>query len=101
MKRKILIPIDEANQLTAEAQKRAEADIEELRKLGITIDEVRTLLSEWAGRNLGLYDLRSKVQYALATGIPAGQTQGHVSHTELALFRAEVKMSNAVPEDVL
>lgn len=100
MKRKILIPVDEANRLTAEAQKRAEADIEELRKLGITIDEVRTLLSEWVGRNLGMHDMTTKVKYVHENAIPVAQN-GHISITELAIFRREIKMTNAMPEDVL
>ena len=101
MKRKILIPIDEANRLTAEAQKRAEADIEELRKLGITIDEVRTLLSEWVGRNLGMHDMASKVKFCINNAMPVAHKSGHISITELAIFRREIKMMNAMPEDVL
>lgn len=92
MKRKILIPIS--------AEEVTEHDnLAELQSLGITIDEVRALLTEWVRRNVGLSNMRDKTERALRMGWK--QKNGHISHTDLFLFRAENKLDNGLPEDIL
>ena len=91
MKRKVLIPTnpkevkEQSNQLI------------QLQRLGITIDEVRTLLSEWVSRNLGMHDMASKVKYCIEYEIPVAHQSGY----DLAIFRREIKLENSLPEDFL
>jgi len=97
MKRKVLIPTNSREEVT----KTARDNLAELQRLGITIDEVRILLSEWVSRNLGMHDMASKVKFCIENAMPVAHKSGHISITELAIFRKEVKLENGLPEDIL
>jgi len=97
MRRKVLIPTNSRE----EVMETARDNLAEIRRLGITIDEVRILLSEWVSRNLGMHDMASKVRFCIDNAMPVAHKSGHISITELAIFRKEVKLENGLPEDIL
>ena len=108
MKRQILIPINHEDEERYNERKyhtikvptlMEVENLVELHRLGITIDEVRMLLSEWVSRNLGLHDMKSKTVFCIENYMPVHK--GHISITELAIFRKEVKLDNGLPEEIL
>lgn len=109
MKRRVLIPINSEDEIEERYNRHTiivptlteHHNLTELQRLGITIDEVRILLSEWISRNLGMHDMASKVKYCHKYAMPVAHKSGHISITELAIFRKEVKMDNGLPEDIL
>ena len=108
MKRSVLIPIGDEQRYNARSSHTIEVPTREehdnlcdLQKLGITIDEVRILLSEWVSRNLGMHDMASKVKFCIENTMPVAHKSGHISITELAIFRKEVKLDNGLPEEIL
>ena len=107
MKRSILIPIgyeepnNQETRLINVSTTREYDNLQDLKKLGITIDEVRMLLSEWVSRNLGMHDMASKVKFCIENTMPVAHKSGHISITELAIFRREVKLDNGLPEEIL
>lgn len=107
MKRKILISKHQERynvrtSHTIEVPTRMEhRNLSDLQRLGITIDEVRMLLSEWVSRNLGMHDMASKRIFCIQNAIPVAHNSGHISITELAIFRKEVKLDNGLPEEIL
>ena len=109
MKRSILIPInheepEKAGQTTYTIKVHTHREFDnlsDLQRLGITIDEVRMLLSEWVSRNLGMHDMASKVKFCIENTMPVAHKSGHISITELAIFRKEVKLDNGLPEEIL
>ena len=109
MKRQILIPINHEESYkgetsyTIKVETHREFDnLSDLKNLGITIDEVRMLLSEWVSRNLGMHDMASKKKFCIEENyMPEVHKSGHISVTDLAIFRKEVKLDNGLPEEIL